>query len=253
LSSFSSFPIYEKFYSKKKLVPFKNIITGIKENPDPDCLWRQLEVNGKFTWEEFEIESVGLLIGGFESISNTLCWILQYLTKFPSVKSKLRQEIDSTLHGKPPTPKDIDSLPYLQKFVLESLRYMEFFRMDSRWSVEQASLGEYQIPQGYSIFLSPGNLIRNSVENPDVFDPDRFNEENIKELSKIVLLTFGTGPRVCIGKYLTLLEINLMIVFLLQQNTDFEVDMTANFNIHSPLKSPSKKLIFKKNKVRNTV
>jgi len=229
----------------------------VKENTDPDCLWKQLEENGKFTWEEFENESIGLFFAGFETTSSVLCWVIHSLSKFPSVKSKLKQEIDSTLHGKQPTSKDLDSLPYLQKFILEALRYMEFIRMENRTSVEQGSLGDYQIPQGFSIFESTGYLIRNAVDNPDLFDPDRFNEENMKELSKIVLQTFGTGPRACIGKYIALLEIKLIIVFILQQNKDFEVDITLDqINIHLPTKSQSHlKAMIKSdiNKVRDTV
>jgi cytochrome P450 len=232
---------YMKNYIKKKTSPFKQMIGTMKENPDPDCLWQQLEENGKFTWEEFENESVGLLFAAFETTSSVLCWILHTLSKFPSIKSKLKQEIDSTLHGKSSlTSKDLDSLPYLEKFILEALRYMVFIRMSGRMSIEQDSLGDYHIPQGFPIFESTGYIIRNAVENPDQFDPDRFNDENMKDLSKIVLKTFGTGPRACIGKHLALLEIKLIIVFILQQNTEFEVDTTNDyFNPHLPPKSPA--------------
>jgi len=210
----------------------------MKENPDPDCLWQQLEENGKFTWKEIEEESVGLLFASFDTTSFVLCWVLRTLSKFPSVKAKVKQEIDSTLHGKPPTAKDLESLQYFEKFILESFRYMEFIRMENRTSTEQGTLGDYQIPQGFSIFESTGLLLRNAVENPDVFDPDRFNQDT-KELSKIVLqIFFGKGPRACPGKYFALLEIKLIVVFILQQNNDFEVS-NDYFNPHIPAKSPS--------------
>jgi cytochrome P450 family 6 len=36
--------------------------------------------------------------------------------------------------------------------------------------------------------------------DPDTFDPERFEEENIKQRSSSFYLPFGDGPRNCIGK-----------------------------------------------------
>jgi hypothetical protein len=37
--------------------------------------------------------------------------------------------------------------------------------------------------------------------DPMTFDPDRFSEENKKNLHKYVYLPFGNGPRMCLGTY----------------------------------------------------
>lgn len=39
-------------------------------------------------------------------------------------------------------------------------------------------------------------------KDPDVFDPDRFLEENKKLRDNYTFLPFGEGPRICIGKSL---------------------------------------------------
>lgn len=37
-------------------------------------------------------------------------------------------------------------------------------------------------------------------KDPDIFDPDRFLEENKKLRDNYTFLAFGEGPRICIGK-----------------------------------------------------
>lgn len=35
--------------------------------------------------------------------------------------------------------------------------------------------------------------------NPEYFDPERFNDENIHNIAPFTYLPFGVGPRNCIG------------------------------------------------------
>jgi len=238
-----------KKFIERKTSTFKGIIKEMKENPTPDCLWQQLTVNGKFTWEEFESESFGLMFAGYETTSYSLCYLLLCLSKYPEAKLKLKQEINNVLGGKLPTAQDIKNLPYLDKFILESLRLQPIVLVANRTAVAQDSIGEYQIPKDTIIFGCPWNIIPKSGEDPEKFDPDRYNEENYKQLSKIPMAIFAVGPHQCVGKNLAMLEMKLITVLLLQ-NEDLEVNTTMKdeFNSHAPTRVPKKLTAIKKSK-----
>jgi len=57
------------------------------------------------------------------------------------------------------------------------------------------------IPKGMLVFI-PAYAIHhdsNIFENPEKFDPERFNDENKKNLHPMAHLPFGEGPRNCVG------------------------------------------------------
>ena len=57
------------------------------------------------------------------------------------------------------------------------------------------------IPKGTGIVISVSGIQRNPqiYPDPDKFDPMRFSKENIEKRHPYAFLTFGEGPRICIG------------------------------------------------------
>lgn len=58
------------------------------------------------------------------------------------------------------------------------------------------------IPKGQRIWIPFLALHRDPrfYPSPDVFDPERFNEEAVQNRHPMAYIPFGDGPRNCIGK-----------------------------------------------------
>lgn len=68
----------------------------------------------------------------------------------------------------------------------------------------------YQVPEtdiiieeGLSVLIPAYGLHRDPeyFPEPEVFDPERFNEENKRNIQEYTYIPFGDGPRVCIGEF----------------------------------------------------
>jgi len=103
---------------------------------------------------------------------------------------------------------------------------------------DDGTVGEYTIPKGYHVFFSPSYIIRHTGEDCDTYNPDRYTEENMLRASKIPLAAFGSGPHVCLGRHLALLELKAFTAFLVQ-NGKIETDTKEPYiNPHFPSQCP---------------
>ncbi|ODM20225.1 hypothetical protein SI65_03278 [Aspergillus cristatus] len=170
---------------------------------------------------------------GSDTTAISLRAILYYTMKENRVMNKLCQELrDAVDAGKVSMPvswKQSQELPYLDAVIKEALRLHPAVGLLLERVVPESGL---QLPNGP--FLPPGTIVganpwiihRHSLfgDKTQDFIPERWlrgdNEPKIafeERRQKMVgaTLTFGAGPRTCIGKNISLLEIYKLIPSLL--------------------------------------
>lgn len=161
---------------------------------------------------------------GFDNVSLLMCFVIQELVENTSIQDRLYHEIRQTnlrLDGVSLTYDVLQGMPYLDQVISETLRKWPLAAVTDRVCTKPYSLevDNLQIPIEvndviqipiYGIHRDPDNF-----ENPDVYDPDRFNEKNKHKIKPMTYLPFGAGPRTCIASRFALMEAKALIYYLL--------------------------------------
>lgn len=110
---------------------------------------------------------------------------------------------------------------------------------------------DYEIPDT-NVIIDEGTTVAISVsglqndpkyyEQPDKFIPERFDEENVsgKSFTEMPFLTFGDGPRICMGLRLAKLESKIAILLLLRRFKFELADQHRNVELEIDPKSAAK-------------
>lgn len=167
----------------------------------------------KWSDDELIAQCFLFFFAGFDPISNHLGFTTYELAVNPDVQQKLFEEITETeshLNGKKITYEQLQKMKYLDMVISESLRKWPPIALTDRLCVkdyvyEDEDGGKIHIKKGMMLVLPSISLHYDEqyFPNSKVFDPERFNEENKKNILAGTYLPFGIGPRNCIGEYFT--------------------------------------------------
>ncbi|RIB03859.1 cytochrome P450 [Gigaspora rosea] len=177
-------------------------------------------------------------IGGTDTTANIFCFIVYYLCKNPHVKQKMLSEIDSIF---PKTSKfyvtqdDLSKLKYCKAIIKETSRVLPVVFMTPRLITEDYEVAGYKWPAGTQFHL---NLIASNKHpdfwsNPEVFNPDRFYDEEVDNKERLGtknLMMFGGNLRMCPGRKLGM-TVLLLLMASVYRNYNIEL-----VNVHEPLK-----------------
>lgn len=194
------------------------------EGPDSDLLAllmaaRDEETGEGMTDTQLRDEVMTIFLAGHETTAVTLGWVWYLLSKHPTIGTRLRSELSAVLGGRPPTVDDIPRLVYTGRVINETMRLYPPAWAISRCAIEADRIGDYDIPAGSIVLACPYVTHRLPAwwDNPEGFDPDRFEAARSASRPPFAYFPFGGGPRQCIGNTFASMEMTLVVATIAQR------------------------------------
>lgn len=233
-----SFPIrtFHRLRRKRNAAYFENIkklddiiyrIIHERRNassPPTDLLQMLMDARDEETGEplndeELRDEVMTVFIAGHETTANAMAWLWMVLSQQPDVRNRVEEEVEQVLGKRIPVASDFPDLPYLLKVFKETLRIYPPVPILPRRVEQDDVLGDYFIKGGSEVFFSPYLLHRHPDfwEDPESFNPDRFDKDLIRRQHTFAYLPFGGGPRLCMGNNFAMMEAVFIIAMATQR------------------------------------
>lgn len=200
------------------------------------------------------------MIGSKETLSTMFTFLFYELSRNQEIQNNLRNEIKNALDksgGKISYELLESELPFLNQVLDETLRMYTVISHIDRICAEPYSLepySDFKIPSGVPVLVPIFSLCHDEkfFEDPWTFKPERF-ADGVK-FPFASMLSFGGGPRNCIGERFAMMIMKLTTVKLLK---DFRVEMNAKtprelkFKKHSSILRPEMEIFvdFVKDKI----
>ncbi|CAH1398028.1 unnamed protein product [Nezara viridula] len=160
----------------------------------------------------------GFLIAGHHTTMTTVSHAIYQLSLHPQIQEKLRTEVDSVLKGKDNITYDsIKQMTYLDGVINETLRLFPLLGVLKRTCTQTYKINDkLTIPKGMDISI-PAYSIHTDPEyfpEPEKFIPERFTDA---ETPPSLFMSFGKGPRMCIGKRFAYISMKSIIAKIISE------------------------------------
>lgn len=174
---------------------------------------------------------------GFETTSTLLCFMAHELACNPDIQQKLYEdiiEIETQLDGKPVTYEVMKEFKYMEMIVSETLRlWPPIFQTDRQVTKPYRLEGNGKtvtLTMDDSIWIPIYSLHTDATywPEPKRFDPERFNDENRKNIFAGSYLPWGSGQRTCIASRFALMVAKTFFHHLLRDFRIEKCDKTPN-------------------------
>lgn len=195
-----------------------DIVSAVIAARDPDT-------GRGFTREEL-IDQIGVFfLAGHETTASVLTWLFYILARRPEFMAEVRDEVERVSGHAPVTFADVKQMAFIRNLFRETLRLYPPITFIPRVAAEAATLGEYRVKKGAMIMVSPWTAHRNRQlwHDADRFVPERFDKSADRPPDSGDFMSFGLGPRICVGAAFATVESGLIIAELARR-FDFSVD-----------------------------
>jgi cytochrome P450 len=155
-------------------------------------------------------------LAGHETSASALAWTLYLMALYPEWQDRVAEEAKALEN---PDFSVMSRLKLSRDVFREALRLYPPVPMMVREAACPERFRNRDVPKGAQIVLSPWHLHRHERlwDNPDGFDPARWQTENGKRCMREAYMPFSTGPRVCTGAGFAMVEGPLLLSMLLKR------------------------------------
>jgi cytochrome P450/nitrite reductase/ring-hydroxylating ferredoxin subunit len=170
-----------------------------------------------------------MLLAGEDTTANTLAWAVHHLCDSPEWVTELRREADEAL-GAIDVAENVDvanELASAGAVANETMRLRPVAPVGLFDANVDTALGDYHISEGTTVIILPRlpALDQTNFVDPLAFRPQRWMEHQSGAHEVSANAPFGSGPRMCPGRSLALLE---MKAFLSMLYKSFDVERVGN-------------------------
>ncbi len=226
------FPRFHKRETVKTAREIRALITSltaarmeeIKAGTAPDDLATKImttadpETGDVFDTEEMVDQVAIFFLAGHETSASALAWALYLLATHPEWQDRLAEEARREIDPAEVSFPTIKRLRISRDVFRETLRLYPPVPMMVREATKCEHFRDRDVPKGAQIVLSPWHQHRHTRiwDNPDAFDPSRFQTENGKQGLRCAYMPFSAGPRVCTGAGFAMAEGPLILSMLVR-------------------------------------
>ncbi|KAI8139343.1 cytochrome P-450 cyp509A1 [Fennellomyces sp. T-0311] len=240
----SYFPKREKI--QQEVTKFIQMLDGIIENKrrilsedrhaldnvkdsEKDLLTLMLEARldgkGALSDQDLRANLVTFFMAGHDTTASALSSAIYHLAVNQDIQKRAREHVVNALGDDSrdivPTSEQSLKMPYINMIIKETLRINPPAGETSlRAAAHDIELAGTVIPKGTVVFAEMYELHHNPTiwKDPETFNPERFAPGGEAEkLGNAAWLTFGSGPRQCLGMNFSLAEQRVFLPMLLRK------------------------------------
>ncbi|XP_059637061.1 beta-amyrin 28-monooxygenase-like [Cornus florida] len=226
----------------------KSDLTEKKSSVRHDILSHMLtttDENGQFMNEmDIADKILGLLIGGHDTASAAITFIVKYLAELPDVYNEVLKEqigvASEKQHGESLSWGDLQKMKYSWNVASEVMRLAPPLQGNFREAITDFTYAGFSIPKGWKLYWSANSTHKSPdyFPEPEKFDPSRFEG---KGPIPYTYVPFGGGPRMCPGKEYARMEI-LAFMYNVVRKFRWEKLLPDENIIVDPMPMPAKGL-----------
>ncbi|XP_062127077.1 LOW QUALITY PROTEIN: probable cytochrome P450 12a5, mitochondrial [Drosophila sulfurigaster albostrigata] len=192
------------------------------------------------------VMAMDMLMAGVDTTTTTFTGVLLCLAQNPDKQAKLREEVLRILPNKDSdfTEASMKNVPYLRACIKEALRVYPLTSGNIRVTKSDVIIDGYQIPKETAVIMSFLGFNKDDSLYPrsKEYLPERWLRQSkteaadgkcpvdLKTTNPFSYLPFGFGPRMCVGKRIVEMELELGIARLIRNyNVEYNYSMEKPF------------------------